>query len=289
MAQFRTDRFLTLYASHPARRLMPVGPGRVPILMYHSISRNAERRVHPYFQTVTSPEIFAQHVEFLHQNGYKTVTLSDAIGRMQPERALDKSVVITFDDGYRDFYTDAFPLLNRHSYSATVFLPTAYIGESPRMFNGRECLIWRQVRELKTAGIDFGSHTVTHPQLRNLKMKEIEYEVQNSKRTIEAKLGCAVESFSYPYALPEADRAFRQTLRAVLLEAGYRNGVSTIIGTAGCRGDRFFMERLPVNSCDDLRLFRAKLAGAYDWLHTVQYAWKALSSNHLRSQFSSTP
>ena len=165
MAQFRADRLLTLYAAQPARRLMPLGPGRVPILMYHSISRNREAST-SLFSDCYQPGDLRATVEFLHQNGYKTVTLSDAIGRMQTWQASEQTVVITFDDGYRDFYTEAFPVLNRHSYSATVFLPTAYIGESPRKFNGRECLTWSQVRELKTAGIDFGSHTVTHPQLK---------------------------------------------------------------------------------------------------------------------------
>ena len=281
MAQFRADRLLTLYAAQPARRLMPLDTGRVPILMYHSISRETERRVHPYYQTVTTPEKFSEQIDFLHRNGYKTVTLTDAIGRMQTRQVSERAVVITFDDGYQDFYTEAFPVLSLHSYSATVFLPTAYIGESAQKFKGRECLTWNQVRELKAAGIDFGSHTVTHPQLKTLKLDAIQYEVQSSKLTIEAKLGSAVESFSYPYALPEADHAFRQTLKATLQEAGYGNGVSTIIGTAGGASDKFFMERLPVNCSDDLRLFQAKLQGAYDWLHTVQYAWKALSSRYL--------
>jgi peptidoglycan/xylan/chitin deacetylase (PgdA/CDA1 family) len=186
-------------------------------------------------------------------------------------------MVITFDDGFQDFYASAFPILSRYGFSATMFLPTAYIGVTSRSFNGRECLTWGQVRELERAGIEFGSHTVTHPQLKTLDSAAVAYEVRTSKAMIEQELGCAVKSFAYPYAFPEADRPFTKRLRGMIDEAGYENGVSTILGTADRAGDKLFMKRLPMNSCDDARLFRAKLEGAYDWLHTIQYASKLVS------------
>ncbi|MDQ2844695.1 MAG: polysaccharide deacetylase family protein, partial [Acidobacteriota bacterium] len=71
-------------------------------------------------------------------------------------------------------------------------------------------------------------------------------------------------------------------LRASLERAGYEHGVSTILGTADASGDRFFLRRLPVNSCDDTRLFRAKLEGGYDWLHGLQYAAKQMKSPFAR-------
>jgi peptidoglycan/xylan/chitin deacetylase (PgdA/CDA1 family) len=135
---------------------------------------------------------------------------------------------------------------------------------------------WGQVRELRAAGIEFGSHTVTHPQLKFLDEAAVEDEVRTSKEVIQQELGCKVTSFAYPYAFPETDRAFTHRLASTLEGAGYENGVSTIIGTADRKGDRYFMKRLPVNSCDSPSLFRAKLKGAYDWLHAVQYAWKVL-------------
>jgi len=78
---------------------------------------------------------------------------------------------------------------------------------------------------------------------------------------------------AYPEAFPQSYSRFRSRLRRILEGAGYQSGVSTIIGTAGRSGDRLLMPRLPVNSGYDLALFRAKLAGAYDWLHALQYAW----------------
>jgi peptidoglycan/xylan/chitin deacetylase (PgdA/CDA1 family) len=153
-------------------------------------------------------------------------------------------------------------------------LPTAYIGDTASKFKGIECLTWSQIRELHKVGVHFGSHTVTHPQLRSMKTEDVRTEVRASKATIEDKLSAPVKSFAYPFAFPETDRVFRQRLRAILVEAGYEFGVSTILGTADRTDDRFFMKRLPMNSSDDLRFFGAKLEGAYDWLHTLQYVRK---------------
>ena len=182
----------------------------------------------------------------------------------------EKLVGITFDDGYQDFHTIAFPILSRYGYSATVFLPTAYIGEPSRQFKGAECLTWSQVRELRKAGVEFGSHTVTHPQLRGVSTEQMRMEVGRSKDDIEEKLGERVEAFAYPYAFPETDAAFVATLRSALQDSGYRSGVTTAIGRAATLDNAFFMRRLPVNSQDDPGLFQAKLEGGYDWLHGLQ-------------------
>jgi peptidoglycan/xylan/chitin deacetylase (PgdA/CDA1 family) len=273
MPEFRADRFATLCLFHPLQRLRRQET-KIPILMYHSISEADGSGRHPYYWTRTTVKVFEQQVGFLRQNGYRTVGVTEAFRRMQTAGPAEKLVGITFDDGYQDFYTNAFPILNRCGYSATVFLPTAYIGQSSRQFNGAGCLTWSQVRELRKAGIEFGSHTVTHPQLRNVSAEQIRVEVGRSKEDIQENLGERVEAFAYPYAFPETDRAFVEILREALQESEYRSGVTTIVGRARLSENPLFMRRLPVNSDDDPRLFEAKLAGGYDWLRTVQYAAK---------------
>ncbi len=216
-------------------------------------------------------------MQFLAHQGYCSLGLSDALTVARTSGSEQtKPVVITFDDGYLDFYTDAFPLLDQYGFTATVFLPTAFIGSEPQPFNGMDCLTWDQVRELKACGVEFGAHTVTHPQLRTMQRAAIEQEILCSKCRIEDELQSPVRSFAYPYAFPEADRPFRQLLRRILEQSGYEHGVSTIIGTADETDDPFFMPRLPINSWDDRQLFRAKLEGGYDWLHAPQYLRKAL-------------
>jgi peptidoglycan/xylan/chitin deacetylase (PgdA/CDA1 family) len=277
---FRADRFATLFVFRPLQRLRTAGT-RIPILMYHSISELDDSKRHPYYRTATAPRIFDRHLKFLNDNGYRTTSLSNAVRCLRgPGGDAKKTVVITFDDGFQDFYTNAFPALSRYGFSATMFLPTAYIDRDARKFNGVECLTWSQVRELQNAGMQFGSHTVTHPQLKNLDLKNLDDEIRCSKQRIEEELGCGVASFSYPYAFPETDTAFQQQLGGLLQEHGYENGVSTIIGTADRADSRFFMKRLPVNSCDDVALFGAKLEGGYDWLHALQYASKLVTPGH---------
>jgi len=217
---------------------------------------------------------FERQIRFLSQNGYRSVSIADAPTRAQTAGRGEKLVGITFDDGYQDFYTNAFPILNRYGYAASVFLPTAYIGDVPRQFKGSDCLTWSQIRELRKAGVEFGSHTVTHPQLRDTGEAQMRAEVGRSREEIQEKLGERVDTFAYPYAFPETDREFVGRLQGALQESGYRSGVTTIIGRMGLGGNPLFLSRLPVNSHDDPRFFQAKLEGAYDWLHTVQYATK---------------
>jgi len=275
MPGLRADRLATLYLFHPLCRLLRSGRAGIPILMYHSISGIDESAKHPYYRIATASRVFEEQLKLLYHKDYKAVSPSDAVRLAQePGRNAEKLVVITFDDGYQDFYTHAFPILSQYGFTATVFLPTAYIGDTTRGLNGAACLTWSQVRELRGAGVDFGSHTITHRQLNTLNIEDVRYELRYSKETIEEKLGYPVKSFAYPYAFPETDRDFTQRLREILDQTGYENGVSTIIGIAHPSNDRFFMKRLPVNSCDDLPFFRAKLEGAYDWLHAFQYASK---------------
>ena len=119
-----------------------------------------------------------------------------------------KAVVITFDDGYADFYRYAFPILSEYGFSATVFVITGLMKPQRMSFKGTECLTLSEVRELHSQGISIGSHTVSHRDLRLLKQDEVENELSGSKKSLEDALGAPVKSFAYPFAFPEADRGF---------------------------------------------------------------------------------
>ncbi|MGC2423925.1 MAG: polysaccharide deacetylase family protein [Nitrospirota bacterium] len=284
MNTVRADRFLTLRVAAPLMALARTRALRIPILMYHSISRDIdEHDIHPYYRIATTPEVFNQHMTFLSNQGYQAVSLDFAVKYLRKEHGLyeslpTKPVVITFDDGLRDFYINAFPILDKYGFSATVFLPAAMIKDRPATVERKERMAWQEVKALHKEGIIFGSHTMTHAQLRTMWIKEIEFELKCSKDTIEDKLGIAVESFSYPYAFPEGYSSFVAYLLKALRKCGYKNGVSTRIGVATPEGNDLFLKRIPVNSCDDNELFHAKLAGAYDWLSYIQHASKSLSA-----------
>lgn len=277
---FRADRFASL---HIASHLIRVGGSRqrkIPILMYHSVGGRDQSTKGAYYRTSVSRENFSRQMAFLHHRGYRTCTLREAIADLDKpaSRRDEKVVVITFDDGFADFYWEAFPILHDFSFTATMFLPTAFIADSPAAFKEQSCMTWSQVRELQKCGIEFGSHTVTHPQLRNLNRPAIERELEDSKMVIEDQTGCAADSFAYPYAFPQVDVEFKQLLRECLESAGYKSGVCTIVGRANICSDRFFLERLPVNDLDDERLLEAKLRGAYDWVGSVQSLVKGARS-----------
>jgi peptidoglycan/xylan/chitin deacetylase (PgdA/CDA1 family) len=189
----------------------------------------------------------------------------------------DKFVVLTFDDGYKDFNTHAFPILKQYGFSATVFLPTNFVDRRRKLgLKGKEHLTWDEVRELQSKGVTIGSHTVTHSQLRLLKGQEIEFEIKKSKQTIEDEIGKLIQSFSYPYAFPEENMGFKVFIRSILEKYGYENAVSTRIGTVTKAEDKFLLKRIPANSGDDIPLFKAKLDGNYDWIYKPQYLSKIL-------------
>jgi peptidoglycan/xylan/chitin deacetylase (PgdA/CDA1 family) len=249
----------------------------LPILMYHGISNAPELGVSAYYKTNTSPALFEQHLRCLNGKGFRSVNLDEAVRHLQqgwPKE--DKIVAITFDDGFRDFYDVAFPLLKKYGHVAIIYLPTGYIGENRRSFQGTECLTWKEVRELRSHGVQMGSHTVNHSVLYGLSWGNIENELSVSKQQIEQALGEKITSFAYPYAFPQHDRHFTEKFIRLLRRQGYQNSVTTMIGCAAPDDDLLRLKRLPVNSGDDVELFAAKLDGAYDWLAHPQGWFKSV-------------
>jgi peptidoglycan/xylan/chitin deacetylase (PgdA/CDA1 family) len=167
---------------------------RVPILMYHYLSApppdaDALRR-----GLSVSPEQFEEHLRYLKQAGYETISLHDLalalqIGHPLPERP----IIITFDDGYRDNYEQAFPLLMAYGFTATFFLITGFIDA------GKEAYVtWDQVIEMHEAGMEMEAHGHTHPDLRGRDVDYLVWQVLGAKEAIEARTGVPVRFFSYP-------------------------------------------------------------------------------------------
>ena len=270
----RLDRTISIHLGSDISRIAGRGNlSGIPILMYHSI-RNQVGTMHPYYETNTAPEVFTKHMGFLSNNGYSAISLEEALQLLSAGEDAPNCVVITFDDGFRDFYSVAYPILREFGFVATVFLATALINDQRLQWKGADLMTWLEVRELQTLGMRFGSHTVNHQELEKLDEKRLACEVGQSKQTLEDKLGVPIKSFAYPYAFPEHNRLFTGRLAELLESHGYENGVSTVIGRAGSDDNRFFLPRLPVNTWDDLHLFETKLEGGYDWLHLPQSIYK---------------
>jgi peptidoglycan/xylan/chitin deacetylase (PgdA/CDA1 family) len=292
-SSLRLDRFLTLYFFYPLLGINPTNSNQIPILMYHSISDDLNKGIHPYYETSTQPKVFAQHMKYLYENGYNVITLGDAVKILEyyniysnknlafnkPSNQKTKYAVLTFDDGFHDFLMNAFPILNKYKFSATVFLPTAFINNNRRRFCDKYCLTWKEVKELRKKGIEFGSHTVNHLKLYEIDNKKIKDEFEVSKKKIENEIGESIHGFSYPFAFPAGDKIFVKFLKICLNENGYKYGVTTEIGTASVKEGCFFLRRIPVNSYDDPMFFKAKISEGYDWMRSPQFLYKFIKHN----------
>src|SRR5258708_22303755 len=165
MSFTRFDRLVSLYVSRPLRRAgWASGGGWLPILMYHSVSSDREEGVGPYYRLVTSPQRFAEQMQWLADLGYIGLALEDALSMLLAENVNGRRpVVITSDDGFRDFHTSAWPVLRQHGFTATVYLPTGFVSRERKMFPYRECLTWDQVSQLRRTRIRLRSPTASPP------------------------------------------------------------------------------------------------------------------------------
>jgi peptidoglycan/xylan/chitin deacetylase (PgdA/CDA1 family) len=260
----------------PIVRLLKNNAISIPILMYHGICTDPEKFRHPYFYINTSPEIFEKQMKFLHENKYQSISLNTAVNLMNLNKLDDgKYIVITFDDGYRDFFTEAYPILRKYNFTATVFIVTGHVG---KLFKDKSCLTWDEIKFLNKNNVDFGSHTIHHPMLYSLGFKQIEYELLESKNIIEENLNSKISSFSYPFAFPQQDKNFVEKLKEILLKCNYKIGVTTKIGIATRNDNPLFLKRIPINSSDDKAFLNAKLNGAYNWLNNFQTLYKRMTN-----------
>lgn len=160
----------------------------IPVLMYHSINyeKNNILRV--------PKDKFAAEMKWLYDNGYTTLSLDEVCDAVSNKKEVpEKSVVLTFDDGYKDNYESAFPVLKQYNFKATVFMITDEIGDSKNGY-----LTAEQIKEMDAGGMRIESHTVDHPDLNTLSYKQQYKELTKSKAELETLLGRPVNFVAYP-------------------------------------------------------------------------------------------
>jgi peptidoglycan/xylan/chitin deacetylase (PgdA/CDA1 family) len=184
------------------RRRNPSGAvaDRLPILMYHSI---AERGPAGLATWRVTPSRLDDHLRFLRERGYSSVTLEQwRTARDRRRQLRGRPVLLTFDDGYQDFADTAWPLLRKYGFSAIVYLVTDRIGGKNDWDDceGHELPLmdWETIRSLRDEGVEFGSHTCTHPSLTALTPAEVVHEGLRSRRVLEERLGGPIRSIAYP-------------------------------------------------------------------------------------------
>lgn len=186
----------------------------IPILYYHSIKSV------PNNELCMPPDQFEKQIAYLSQHGYHSVSLTQLYDFFYSNGHLpEKPILITFDDGYKDNYTAAFPILKKYGYTATVFVITSNVGHSNNMS-------WDQLEDLVHNGWLVESHTVSHYDLTKLDASKLAQELNDSKNSLEKQLGTTVDFFAYPSG------QFNEKVEKAVKNAGYLMAFTTQRGWA---------------------------------------------------------
>ena len=216
---------------------------RIPVLMYHEVSEIPEskmevRRMHPTYSL--SVQQFEEQMEYLFKNNYKSISLSSLFNK---ENSYEKGVVITFDDGFVGNYKYALPVLKKYNFTATIFIIVSQV-------SSEGYLNWQQLSELSRNGISIQSHTMTHQPTGQLTDEELFYELSESKKIIEDKLGQAINFVSLPHG------SFHKNLVNIAREIGYSGICSSTFEYVRPKEIQYTAGRIPIKSRHRIEDFR---------------------------------
>lgn len=207
----------------------------VPVLYYHSVDPSEANEV------TISPERLKSELQFIKDQGYTTLTMSELNDYLLDNKEIpEKSIVITFDDGYMDNYTNAFPILKELDMKATIFVIATGINDGYYLSS-------EQLKEMSDYGIDIMSHTFSHPYLTKPGGPSMTYEEQleefkSSKRILEDITGKDVTAIAYPFGY------FNEDSKRAVKEAGYSLAFTTDIGYSDREDDPLVLDRIYISS-----------------------------------------
>lgn len=218
---------------------------KVPILMYHYVRDIDINQDQIGWNLSTSVEDFDRQMQYLAENGYVSIHLADLEDGVVP----DNAVVISFDDGLSDFYTNALPILQKYNMTASNSIISG--------MQGGNHMTLEQIREAIDYGIEITAHTVTHPNLTNLTREDAKFQIESSKESIENQLGIEVDYFVYPagkYNLQIVDQ---------VEAAGFKMALTTIPGVADLETDNpYILPRIRIDNRDGYEGFVKKMEEA---------------------------
>lgn len=236
---------------------------KIPILAYHQISDDFSWSI-----TRQTKNQFERGIRFLHDEGYATISSSVTF---DPDCNIDdKSVILTFDDGYEDFYLNALPVLKKYGFTACVFVISGYIGKQSEWdynwgrFKKRH-LSWEEIIDLSMDGFEIGSHTINHPDLTKIPRRYLNYELRVSKETLEDKLGKRVEFLSYPFG------RYNRLVQDEAERAGYKKAFTLSRNLIRKSCDSFSIPRMGIYLIDSPLSLKIKLdKGKLFWLEEMK-------------------
>lgn len=223
---------------------------RVAVLMYHSVGRNN-------IPSTVSPENFAQQMAYLKEKRSQVISLAnlaDILEKKQPWPA--QAVVLTFDDGYADNFTFAWPILQKYNFPATIFLTTGTVGGEKIKKTGERLpmLAWPEIAKMQKSGlIDFQPHTISHPRLSEISLGEAQKEISQSRAVIQERLGKEARFLAYPYG------AYNQEVIDLLRQNDFRAALTVERGLVKRASSLFELPRLAMFLKTSLNQFKSKL------------------------------
>jgi peptidoglycan/xylan/chitin deacetylase (PgdA/CDA1 family) len=244
-------------AEQPAEPSTPSGPAevvppgrspvRVPILMYHYIRINPDPRDRLGFNLSVTPSDFKLQMDWLRDNGYHPVDFDDLRAYIFENQSLPaRPVLLTFDDGYRDMYTTAFPILHAHRFKGVSYVVSGFL-------NSPNYITTEMLQEMDALGVQIGAHTVSHADLTKVSAADLHHEVFDSKAELEALVGHPVVDFCYPSG------KFSDAVASTVLAAGFQTATTTQQGVAHSAGDRLTWTRVRVSGAESLEQLIADL------------------------------
>jgi peptidoglycan/xylan/chitin deacetylase (PgdA/CDA1 family) len=219
----------------------------VPILMYHHL-QDLPDGASELLQTWTvAPANFDAQMNLLAQRGYHTITMAQLVGQLKGGKPLPaRPIVISFDDGWAEQYSVAFPILKKHNLIGTFFVYT-------RPLDHAQFMSWAQLQEMTTAGMDVQAHTLTHPHLRALTPDEAMKEISESKTILETRLGKPIVAFAYTFG------EYNASIIDMLKRAGYESAVTLAAGFDQRADELFTLHRIRVSYRDTLEDYAKRL------------------------------
>ena len=239
----------------------------IRILFYHRVSPDRD-------ELAVHPRKFREQMDYLAQAGYQVVDVAQVADLLDAGKTPERTVGLNFDDGYLDVAEHALPALAEYGFRATVFIATGVTdGRASFAWYQRQpaLLGWSEIAELDRGGtLRFEAHSVTHPNLLATDDRRAAFEIEESRKELEARLDRPVVAFSYPAGL------FGERERRLVIGAGYRVAVSCEPGTNGPHADRYALRRRQIDARDRLFDFRAKVGGGHDTPLPLRGVYRAL-------------
>lgn len=228
----------------------------VPVLMYHKVNPDPETG---NLGLRVPPAEFDRQMKYLAEQGYQSVSLQEVRNFiLEGEPLPPRPVVITFDDGYRDNYTYALPILEKYGFTATVFVVVNTIGKVNKFDLGvqpvNQMMSWSELRDMAGRGITIGAHTMDHPHLSDVAADKALYQIRESKAALEKGLGLPVKYFCYPYG------SYNQEVKKMVEECGYEAATTTRPGLNKVNDDIFALKRIYVTGQMSLQKFSKELS-----------------------------